>query len=50
MQSGVKTVGIPEIIWQVVFASAMTARVDSFLCSSVNISLPKNMGDLLIEM
>lgn len=38
-----------DVILQIDFASATTARVDSFLCSSVTVSLPRN-GDLKIEL
>ena len=50
MQSGVNTAKLnTDIIIQVLFGSAMTARVDSFLCSSVTISLPRVGGDLKME-
>jgi len=50
LQSGEKTSGLnTDIICQIQFAAAMTARVDSFLCASVTISLPRNMGDLKLE-
>jgi hypothetical protein len=38
-----------DIILQIVFTAAQTCRVDSFLCSSATVSLPRNMGDLKIE-
>ena len=50
MQSGVNTAKLStDIIIQVLIGSAMTARVDSFLCSSVTISLPRVGGDLKME-
>lgn len=40
LQLGARTSGLnTDIILRVQFASAMTARVDSFLCASITISL-----------
>jgi len=45
--SGVNTgVLTNDFLWQPTFGSAVTARVDSFMCASVNVSLPGNRGDL----
>ena len=50
LQSGVRTSGLnTDIILQAQFTAAMTARVDSFLCASVTVSLPRLGGDLKLE-
>lgn len=50
LESGIRTRDLgQEVLLQITFGSAMTARVDSFLCSSVTISLPRNNGDLKME-
>ena len=50
LQSGERTSGLnTDIILQAQFTAPMTARVDSFLCPSVTISLPHINGDLKLE-
>ena len=45
LQSGERTSNLnTDIILQVLFTTPMTARVDSFLCASVTVSLPRIGG------
>ena len=50
LQSGERTSGLnTDVILQAQFTTPTTCRVDSFLCASVTVSLPRLGGDLKLE-